>query len=402
MTALQTVATNATAERAAKRPKVQQMANSSTPVLAEVRTSVATAARSTADAEAQVDVVQRGQATAAKVTLGPRKAAEALVADVAKGLDAEVWVAKARAEAVVLSAPHSLQSMRSGLRAWGHFADRVLGAGGRHLPPTEAGLVAWSRLFRCAGTYSNYVSYVGMACDIAGVSAAATRGPLVRRAKTALEKQQRAPRERRFLERALTARLVSALLVQDVASAMLFLLSYAFLLRVPSEALPVQVGSVGGAGEPLPPGRHSCVGLRGGDLVLHLARRKNKPHGSTLVRSCWCAQCKVTCPVHVLGPWLASWPGGHRPFAHVSARAARVCLRRQLSALGVACAESYWLHDFRRGHTQDLVAGGSTLVDILRAGEWRTPAFMCYLDMAMLEKSAVVEAHQLESDSDSE
>ena len=106
MTALQTVATNATAERATKRPKMQQMATSSTPVLAEVRTSVATAARSTADAEAQVDVVQRGQATvAAKVTLGPRKAAEALVADVAKGLDAEVWVAKARAEAMVLSVP---------------------------------------------------------------------------------------------------------------------------------------------------------------------------------------------------------------------------------------------------------------------------------------------------------
>jgi hypothetical protein len=79
-----------------------------------------------------------------------------------------------------------------------------------------------------------------------------------------------------------------------------------------------------------------------------------------------------------------------------------VSLRRQLEGLGVAHATSYWLHDFRRGHTQDLVAGGSTLVEILRAGEWRTPSFMCYLDLATLEKDAVVEAHQLESDSDSE
>ena len=252
-------------------------------------------------------------------------------------------------------------------------------------------------------TYANYVSYVSMACDIAGVSAETTRGPLARRAKTTLKKQQRAPRERRFLGRELTAKLVSSLLQRGAAaSAMLFLMSYTFLLRVPSEAIPVQVGRVGELGAPLLPGRHSCVGLRGGDLVLQLARRKNKPHGSSLVRPCWCARCKVTCPEHVLAPWLAALPEGHRPFSHLSARTARVSLRRQLEVLGVAHAKSYWIHDFRRGLTQDLVAGGLTLVEILKAGEWRTPAFMCYLGLATLEKDAVVEAHQLESDSDSE
>jgi hypothetical protein len=156
---------------------------------------------------------------------------------------------------------------------------------------------------------------------------------------------------------------------------MLYLLSYTFLLRVPSEAIPVQVGHFAEARAALPAGRHSMVGLQGGDLVLQLARRKNKPHGSTLVRSCWCAQCKVTCPVHVLAPWLAVWPEGHRPFGHMSARSAREGLKRLLAELGVEHASDYWLHDFRRGHTQELLNGGSTLVDILRAGKWRTPAF---------------------------
>ena len=107
-------------------------------------------------------------------------------------------------------------------------------------------------------------------------------------------------------------------------------------------------------------------------------------------------------PVHVLAPWLAALPEGRRPFSHLTARTARVSLRRQLEGLGVAHATSYWLHDFRRGHTQDLVAGGLTLAEILSAGGWRTPAFMCYLDLATLEKNTVVDAHQLESDFDSE
>ena len=186
-------------------------------------------------------------------------------------------------------------------------------------------------LFQCAGTYSNYVNYVnyvGMAYDIAGVSAEPTRWPLVRRAKTALKKQQRAPRERRFLDSALAAKLVSSLLERDAASAMLFLLSYTFVLRVPSEAIPVRVGRGVEVGAPLLPGRDSRVGLCGGDL----ARRRNKPHGSSLVRSCWCA--------HVLGPWLAAWPKGHMPFGNLSARGARVSLRRQLAALGVARADN--------------------------------------------------------------
>ena len=84
--------------------------------------------------------------------------------------------------------------------------------------------------------------------------------------------------------------------------AALFLITYVFLLRLPSEALTLIIG---------PKGLHVIED----QLVLILPRRcvyssmlalfsciisvfrfrKNKPRGSRLVRSCWCNQCKVVC-----------------------------------------------------------------------------------------------------------
>ena len=72
------------------------------------------------------------------------------------------------------------------------------------------------------------------------------------------------------------------------AMAMLFLITYVFLLRLPSEALPIEVGRV--------PGKHqqAVLEMEDGKLVLTLLRRKNRPAGSRLERTCWCREsCKV-------------------------------------------------------------------------------------------------------------
>ena len=60
--------------------------------------------------------------------------------------------------------------------------------------------------------------------------------------------------------------------------ALLFLLAYVFLLRLPSEALPVTAGSESG---------QSSLFRDGETVVLELKRRKNKVSGSRLVRKCW-------------------------------------------------------------------------------------------------------------------
>ena len=46
----------------------------------------------------------------------------------------------------------------------------------------------------------------------------------------------------------------------------------------------------------------------------------------------------------------------------------------------------------------DSQLSGAPLWQILEAGEWRSPAFLKHLDMSMLERELVVQAHCDESD----
>ena len=73
-------------------------------------------------------------------------------------------------------------------------------------------------------------------------------------------------------------------------------------------------------------------------------------------------------------------------------------IRRRLEALRIHAAHSYSTHAFRRGHARDLASSGARLCEILAAGQWKSPAFMQYLDMNELEAEAVLEAHLGESD----
>ncbi len=89
-------------------------------------------------------------------------------------------------------------------------------------------------------------------------------------------------------------------------------------------------------------------------------------------------------------------------FGGITAASALATLRAYLGRLGVDGAGAYRTHDIRRGHADDLRVSGASLGVILRAGEWRSPAFMSYLDLGELEAGAVVEAHVDESSSEGE
>jgi len=135
--------------------------------------------------------------------------------------------------------------------------------------------------------------------------------------------------------------------------AALYLLAYAFMLRLPSEALPV----VAGRADDVPDAQ--AVLFRVGDtVVLLLKRRQNKPHGSRLVRRCWCRTSPSTCPVHMLGKMLDKSTVGKRWFKDVTPALALQTLRFMLEKVGVAHAARYRTHDLRRGHVVDLQASG--------------------------------------------
>jgi hypothetical protein len=291
----------------------------------------------------------------------------------------------------------------SALRCWASFSQEVLRSGGHDLPPSVKGLVAWSAIFRTPKVFGNYVAGVRMGCELGGLPTDATTAPELRRAKAAIRNRMAPPVEKQFIRRELVVRLATlARQERDPLSAMLYIISYSFLLRVPSEGLPLCLACNGNIEKHLPLGTHSALGMWEGRMVLRLATRKNRPFGSLLRRDCWCSVCSVTCPVHAIQQWIETFEEGAAPFANITAAAARAELRRRLAVLHIGNPSSYKLHDFRRGHAQDLLEAKAPLYIILQAGEWRSAAFLQYLDSSEVEAGAVLQSHLVASSDEEE
>lgn len=159
--------------------------------------------------------------------------------------------------------------------------------------------------------------------------------------------------------------------LEEQTFAMLWLVSYVFLLRLPSEAclrfmgcglqFPILVVVMCLQALPLckmrpdSPGadnEQTIIWLEGDTVCLRIRRRKNLPRGSGILkRKCSCQGGTNSCAVHTLWhKFLAELPEGARPFAHISAGMARKRLRQILTSLRVPNAQAYGTHDFRRGH----------------------------------------------------
>ena len=65
---------------------------------------------------------------------------------------------------------------------------------------------------------------------------------------------------------------------------------------------------------------------------------------------------------------------------------------------GIPNHNSFATHSFRRGHARDIHRNGGKLKEILEAGDWRSAAFMHYMDIQQLESDSVQEARGLLSD----
>ena len=323
---------------------------------------------------------------------GPRKSIFEIRQGCHTQQDRDLWLALSKLEAICGGCQHStIESTISGLRCWAAFANEIVGVPeGKELPPSTAGLVAWSRVFRCKNTFQKYVGKVRVACLLAEVSTSSFEKSILERCSETIARTQAPPKQRTFIRHKLLEKLVSEATRQgDWESACLYVVTYAFMLRMPSEALPMRLH----AGS-------SAVSFSNNTIQLSLARRKNLRFGSAMSRNCWCIKNTQTCPVHLLMGYCERMADGQPLFPSCAAERVRANLRSRLCRLGVNDAYAYGTHDFRRGHTMDMVVAGAPLSQILKAGQWKSNAFLQYVEQQEVECGAVLEAHMALSDGD--
>ena len=167
--------------------------------------------------------------------------------------------------------------------------------------------------------------------------------------------------------------------------------SYLFVLRLQSEALPIMYAF---DGEPLLSRSgsfaKSTIGLRriGNEdrIVLRLAFRKNTRAVTIALRPCFCDNGGLVprslCPIHSF--WAAvtahTRPGGFL-FPTLRSRNVTRILRRSLANAGVLEGNRYTPHCFRRGIANEILRSGSTLATIMRAGGWSSGGYRAYLEL---------------------
>ena len=151
-------------------------------------------------------------------------------------------------------------------------------------------------------------------------------------------------RPKMFLDRAYVYNMVLGVNrgIEQQSFAMLWLASYQFMLRVPSEAVPMMRGGDAVQG-------HSVLFLESDNcVVLRLKSRKNRPQGATIKRFCSCkqdsAEAHPLCCVHSLWHgFFAHLQPGEQPWAGLAPGAVNTHLRRTLTRLEVQFGQHFHL-----------------------------------------------------------
>ena len=221
------------------------------------------------------------------IRCGPADALKDLRSELGSETQRQKWIARARIDAILGSCPKSLPSVASGIRAWLAYATDVLRVNeGDEFPPTLSGLLTWSMLFRSRGTFRNYLGYARVGCALAGKPCDVFNSKELDRALKAVEKRGGFnQRGKMFVRMDVMQRLAMLMATRPTwkTTYMWILTAYVFMLRVPSECLPISVsqGFVSTGQEML----SGCViAVFEKSIELKLATRKNRPKGSHLKR----------------------------------------------------------------------------------------------------------------------
>ena len=272
------------------------------------------------------------------------------------------WRGEARLASVLGSAPKSRPYFISGLRNWVQFIEITYG---KELVPTKAfppsidDVLAWANIFSCIGTFGQYLTQLRNACHAMGYQPPPACHPAISKAFVAIQKRQfHESKPKYFVRRWILANLVGMVRTgqEQLSYAMLWLMAYSFLLRLPSEALQACKAE---QDDVRYQSMQTLVWKDERGVCIRIKSRKNMPRGSGVIyRTCTCMTAKTdfsnaTCPVHMLwDKFLVKLAPGSQPWKRVTPQMARDRLRRSLSILGIPEAENYGTHDLRRGHAE--------------------------------------------------
>ena len=202
------------------------------------------------------------------------------------------------------------------------------------------------------------------------------------------------------ISRSQLCELVTARSLQD-GLALIALIGWSFLLRIPSECLPLcrqQAGEDLDSDERLT--RRAVIGLSGAKLAIKLNRRKHMASGSRLVRTCICDEyADDSLELHIpqlLCPVCQLWPAIRQRASVGEALFEGWAGKRVLSDLRDFAMGREWpratklgTHSFRRGAARAILEAGDSFSQLLRSGQWRSSAYQLYLDLGREEANAM-------------
>ena len=169
-------------------------------------------------------------------------------------------------------------------------------------------------------------------------------------------------------------------------------MSYVFILRLQSEALPARRASLDDEllkRPPLSGDSHALIGHRilpgrSERIVLKLRTRKATRGGAVLMRPCFCDGGDLggmgICPVRDFGPAVCAsslWGGFLSP--SLRSKKTNRMLKGMLRPTKVDQADSYSTRAFRRGASAELKNSGSSFAHVLKTVGWNSATFRAYV-----------------------
>ena len=295
----------------------------------------------------------------------------------------------------------SWRCSRSGISAWNVFVNSSFPRADS-LGPDLAQLMAYSASFSNGDSLGKYLGSLRLALrlvDRPGLPSETVVAGLLRGAR-----KHRTTSERPALRTKQVLSLIRlALDNKDVELARLLCIGRHFLFRVADELFPLQrAGRLG-----LPSDSeawHSAVELgTNGSVTVVLRTRKNEPRGSRLLRSCVCRTqhpllCGA-CSIRGLLQDSARLDGAPRSRLFASDPYPALLRLRGLCKLLDFDPSVGW-HSLRRGMARDFLDSGASLATILRAGGWKSSAFLRYLCRKDVDTREATEFALADSSSD--